>query len=76
MKADGIFNNSCLPSSLFTCVKLKDMFLALCLKYSPKIALLATFALNYTAVVLRVRILTWYLHLLQVQTPKIMPKFV
>jgi len=32
MKANGTFNNSCLPTSLFTCVKKKDMFLALSLK--------------------------------------------
>jgi hypothetical protein len=33
MKANGTFNNSCLPTSLFTCVKQKHMFLALNLKY-------------------------------------------
>ena len=76
MKTDGSFSNSCLPSSLFTCVKRKDMFLSLCLKHSPKIAILITFTLNQTAVVLRVRIITGYLHLLQMQTPKILPQFV
>jgi len=33
MKANGSFNNICLLTSLFTCVKQKDMFLALSLKY-------------------------------------------
>jgi len=76
MKANGSFNNSYLPSSLFTYVKRKDMFLALCLKYSPEIALLVTFTLNHTTFVLRVNILTLYLHLLLKQTPKITHQFV
>jgi len=33
MKANGTFNNSYLPTSLFTCVKQKHIFLVLSLKY-------------------------------------------